>query len=57
MDSGRFGGKDTDLCVAYSPDTGIAGFCAPIVLRELKWREEEAGAPMTSANEKDAGQM
>ena len=54
MDSGRFGGKDNKLCVAYSPDVGLAGFCAPVAACEVRQREEEDGAPIMEENKKAA---
>ena len=50
LDSGRFGGKDTEIVIGWSAEAGVAGFCVPCLSRELRWREEEAGTQLSNQN-------
>jgi hypothetical protein len=55
LDASRFGSLEMEIAVAFSssvgkPRVGIAGFLPPVVLRELGWRKEAAGAPLSDQN-------
>lgn len=48
MDSSRFGSKEVELFIAHDMQTGVAAYLPPLVLRELCWRKELAGAPTSN---------
>ncbi len=53
LDASRFGGRNIEVCVVYSPDCtaktghGLAAYLPPQQVRELLWRTRPAGTDLT----------
>lgn len=57
LDSTRFATRDTQVCIAFAPEVGLAAYLPPIVNRQLKWREGQAGSAVTDAEWKQFCKM
>lgn len=51
MDSSRFGGRNLELVLVYSPDVDLAGYLTPLLQRELLWRTGLPGEPLTDKDQ------
>ena len=49
-DAGRFGGRDTDVCMIHAVFANVAAYLPPEVLREFGWRRGAAGSTMSDAD-------
>ena len=50
LDSTRFATRDTQVCIAFASELGMAAYLPPIVNRQVKWRDCPAGSEITDAD-------
>ena len=55
LDASRFGNCSMEIAVVFSstvgkPRVGVAGYLPPVRQREMLWRKEQAGAPMSQSD-------
>ena len=52
FDSSMFGTHDYEVHIVFAPRRNLAAYLPPTIVRHIRWRSEDAGLPITEANQK-----